>query len=300
VYDAATYDPDNPYVYVLRGEIAYVQDNYYRAQEQWTKALQISPQLYEIRLKLERLKSEKEREGNFNIREIENFRLKFEGLENQQVTDAAGEILRQAYREVGQDYGLYPQAVVPVIIYPSSTLKELDYFPDWAAGTYDGKIRFGEDLGKTPLRMKAVLYHEYTHAVVHILGGMNVPLWLNEGVAEYEARKFKKATERTQRRKMLLQAVRNNTLFTIEQLGGLDLTKLAYLSPNRIELVYAQSESFVTYIIGRMSLYEVKNLLVRLGAGNGIHKAVKDVLFVDLEVLERDWIDSLQQEREQH
>ena len=287
--NAENFDTENPYIYVLNGEIAYLRDNYYRAKENWSKALELNSSLYKVRIKLEKLKKEQETERNFSVKEIENFKLKFEGIDKQKVAERAAEILRNAYKEVGQDYDLYPRTTVSVIIYPKNKLKKLDYFPDWAAGTYDGKIRFGENLMENKIFMKAVLYHEYTHVLVRILGGDNVPLWLNEGLAEYSANKFKTLEMRKARKVLLKKAFSNKTVFPIDRLGTMDLSKLSLLSPNRIELVYAQSESFITYLIDRSSMYDMKSLLKRLKTGVSIYKAVKDVLYVDLEVLERDW-----------
>ncbi|MBU1043129.1 MAG: hypothetical protein KJ915_01870 [Candidatus Omnitrophica bacterium] len=283
------YDLDNPYLYVLKGEIAYVRDNYYSTKDNWQKALKLNPSLYQVRMKLEKLEKEQDLERNFSVREIENFKLKFEGIDTEGLADKAAEILRNSYKQVGKDFDLYPRATVPVIIYPPVKLKKLDYFPDWAAGTYDGKIRFSEDLGKDYLQMQAVLHHEYTHVIVRIIGGDNVPLWLNEGLAEFEAKQFKSAAIKKSRIEIIKRAIENKTIFPLDKLGSMDLSKLSYLSPNRIELVYAQSEAFVQYIINRSSLYDMKKLLEQLGKGTNVYKAVKDVLFVELDVLERDW-----------
>lgn len=283
------FDEENPYLYVMKGEIAYSRDNYYKAKDNWNKALELNPSLYGLRVKLEKLEKDQAAERNFSIKEIENFKLKFEGIDEQGLADEAAEILRNAYREVGQDYDLYPRAAVPVVIYPKNKLKKLDYFPDWAAGTYDGKIRFGENLGENKIFMKAVLYHEYAHVLVRVLGGDNVPLWLNEGLAEYAAKRYKTPEMRKKRKILLKNAFKKKTFFSIDKLGVMDLNRLSFLSPNRIELVYAQSESFINYIINRSSLHDMKALLEHLKRGDSIYKAVKDVLFVDLEVLERDW-----------
>ncbi|MFH1093111.1 MAG: hypothetical protein V1739_03020 [Candidatus Omnitrophota bacterium] len=287
--NAERFDENNPYLYVLKGEIAYFRDNYYRAKDNWKKALELNPSLYNIRIKLEKLEKDQETERNFSIKEIENFKLKFEGIDKQDLAEQAAEILRNAYREVGQDYDLYPRATVPVVIYPKNKLQKLDYFPDWAAGTYDGKIRFGENLIEHKIFMKAVLYHEYAHVLIRILGGDNVPLWLNEGLAEHAAKKFKTPDMRKERKILLKKAFEQENTFSVDKLGVMDLSRLSFLSPNRIELVYAQSESFIEYLIKRSSLHDMKTLLEHLKAGDSIYKAVKDVLFVDLEVLERDW-----------
>lgn len=287
--NAEHFDESNPYIYILRGEIASSRDNYFKAEENWTRALELDPGLYNLRIKLEKIKQERELERNFNVREVENFRLKFEGLEKGKLAEEAAEILKNAYREVGQDFDFYPQKTVPVIIYPENKLKTLDYFPDWAAGAYDGKIRFGENLGRNKALMKAVLYHEYTHVIVRELGGSNVPLWLNEGLAEFEAQRFKPAAVRKSVTSILSKAVAKETIFSIEKLGSMDLVKLSYLAPHRIELVYAQSESFLKYIIERTSLFDVKRLLEALKNGLSIDQAVRQTFYVDLNTLERDW-----------
>ena len=194
---------------------------------------------------------------------------------------------------LGKDLSVFPNAIIPVIIYPDKTLKNLGYFPDWAAGIYDGKIRVGERLGKTPRLLKGVLYHEYTHVLVYQLAGDNVPLWFNEGLAEYQARKFKLPSQRKMRHKMLLKANRKEGLFDFNQLAVMQLVDLNKLTQEALELVYAQSEAFVSYLIKRYSIYHITNVLKELGNGDNIEKAIKNSLFVDLERLIKDWKEEL-------
>ncbi len=39
-------------------------------------------------------------------------------------------------------------------------------------------------------RFSAILYHEYMHVIVHFMAGRNVPVWLNEGLAELAGRRI--------------------------------------------------------------------------------------------------------------
>jgi hypothetical protein len=68
---------------------------------------------------------------------------------------------------------------------------------------------------------------------------------------------------------------------------------LSGLNSVTISLVYAQSESFVTYLIERYSLYEMRSILVRLGKGESFQKVLEDVLCEDFEILEQDWKNQL-------
>jgi hypothetical protein len=138
--------------------------------------------------------------------------------------------------------------------------------------------------------MKAVLYHEYTHVLVYISGGRNVPLWFNEGLAEYEARQFKRPSMRSFRKKLLFKAAQKKALFRLDQLTGVNLSIMSRISPRMITLLYTQSESFMTFLIERYSISDMMNILVRLSKGVPVRKAVPEVLVENLAVLEQEWM----------
>jgi len=280
---------DNPSIYLLFGQEAYKRDENRIAKKYWQKALILKPDFREAKLRLDKLNQEEVVEDNYKTRDTGNFILKFEREKNLDLAESAISILNGAYKDVGQDFGIYPKESIAVIVYPRSSLRGLDYFPDWAAGVYDGKIRVGQDLWKDKLFVKAVLYHEYTHAIVNILGGYKVPLWLNEGLAEYEASRFMRSDRRKRRKMLLKEALKRDMLFPFDRLSGMNLNILSGLPSVLIELVYVQSESFVIYLVDRYSLYDLKKVLILLGKGKNIHDAVRKIMFVDLDELIQDW-----------
>ena len=287
---AMDYDPLNPQIFVSSGRIAYIGNNYVKAEQDWARALELAPSLNDVREQLQKLQKEKKLEDGFEIRERDNFSIKFESAQNRELADALMQVLRDAYREVGRDFDLYPDSTVPVIVYPQSDLGRLAYFPDWAAGAYDGKIRFGENVWKQNLHMKAVLYHEYTHVLVRMAAGGNAPFWLNEGLAEYEARSFKAPHMIGGRKKMLHSAQR---LFALSELADMNIPSLSGLQPQAIELAYAQSEAFVTWLIEKYSFRDMRSLLARLGRGEDIQTAISGELNEELPVLEQKWREQL-------
>ena len=290
--NAREFDPKNAQIYALAGELAYQHDEYEQAAENWNKALTLDPSLTAIRDRLDKLLQDQKLENGFHVRDIGNFKLKFEGREPPELAGEVSDILPMVFRDVGQDLELFPDTLIPVIIYPAQSARP-DYVPDWAAGTYDGKIRVRADV-RGSMMLKAVLYHEYTHALVFQLAGTQVPLWLNEGLAEYEAQRFLHVNQRKARRKLLLQALRDKTLFSIgEQLSGAERKFFDELPREKIELAYAQSESFVTFLVRQHSLYNLRQVLVRLSEGDSPRKAIEDVLFNDLDSLEQAWLKAL-------
>jgi hypothetical protein len=57
--------------------------------------------------------------------------------------------------------------------------------PYWAAASFDGQVHLPLDPASDPSRRDAILRHELTHAFMAWAGAGNVPLWLNEGLAQY-------------------------------------------------------------------------------------------------------------------
>ncbi|MCP4717580.1 MAG: hypothetical protein GY868_20860 [Deltaproteobacteria bacterium] len=292
---AAHLCPDNPRRHLLEGKLAYENGRYDQALTSWQTTLRISPQHLEARMLLNKLQQDRSVEGAFSSAATGNFTLKFLKQKNSALADDVGAILQQAYNDIGRDVDLYPNGAIQVIIYPRSSRNQLTYFPDWAAGIYDGKIRIGEDLWHRRTYLRAVLYHEYTHALVHIISGNTAPLWLNEGLAEYEARRFHSAAKRRQRRQLLAEATGQNKLLPIAQLNSMSLAAMSRMSPQMIPLVYAQSESFVTFLIERYCLYDLVHILRLLGTGTSLQDALQTVFYDNLHTLESEWREKLRQ-----
>jgi len=291
--EATRFYEDNPKTYILYGKIAYDKDNYDEAKQEWLKALEIDPNLEEVKVLLQKFSQEHRVEENFEEQKAGNFSVKFEGTDKTEKAEQAIRILNEAYLDVGNELGEYPKHEIQVIIYPRSDIQELDYYPDMAAGLYDGKIRFTEDLFSDSNYLKAVLYHEYTHVIVHIMGGRNVPIWINEGLAEYSARKFKPVSHISSRESLLKTAAEKNVIIPFKQLSITSLAGLKRLSYPLIALLYAQSDSFVTYIIEKFTIHDMRTILEYLGDGGNPQNALMDTFNYSLEELEKEWKASL-------
>jgi hypothetical protein len=92
------------------------------------------------------------------------------------------------------------------------------------------------------------------------------------------------------REKMLHSAQR---LFTLSELADMDIPSLSVLQPQAIELAYAQSEAFVTWLIETYSFRDMRSLLARLGRGEDIQAAVRGELTEELSALEQKWREQL-------
>lgn len=94
------------------------------------------------------------------------------------------------------------------------------------------------------------LYHEYTHSLTH-LNFSNLPLWLDEGLAEYlgnatlgEKRSHIGTVDPT-----YLYILQSNTLIPIDQLLAIDHDSPYYNESNHASLFYAESWAVVHYLM---------------------------------------------------
>jgi hypothetical protein len=100
--------------------------------------------------------------------------------------------LDEAYFHTRQVLGESREAPVDVILYTREEFRthQGSALARMVAGLYsDGAIRIN-DAAELTQETKATLVHEYVHSVVDDLvraasGGQHVPIWLNEGLAEY-------------------------------------------------------------------------------------------------------------------
>lgn len=155
----------------------------------------------------------------------------------------------EAYYDVGRELEIYPKNRIPVVIY--STHKQYQNAtnsPEWTGGLWDGtKIRIPSTIcnsGKELL--KHTIFHEYVHLLLstrYEKTYRNIPIWLNEGCAEYLSYSILK-----------------------EDIKPIKLTKSA---KEKLKLFYTHPEYFRNPVTAknayRLALHSVKFIVDRYG-----------------------------------
>lgn len=113
-----------------------------------------------------------------------HFVVRFEGPGDESLARRVVERLEQAYWRIGGVLTAYPPTPIQVVLYTTEQFRDITRMPGWAAAAYDGRIRVPIKGALADLDgLDRVLSHEFAHAVVAMLGGPHVPVWLNEGLA---------------------------------------------------------------------------------------------------------------------
>jgi len=126
--------------------------------------------------------------------------------------------------------------------------------------------------------------HEMTHILVARAAGSRgvVPLWLNEGLAEYGNLDQTISYER-----FLEWAVGTDRLIPLKSLRSFPG------DPNLTLVAYGQGRSVVKYMVDQFGTEKMSELLTTLGTGVGIDDALGAVYGFDIRGLEDGWRDSI-------
>ncbi|MBI3610569.1 MAG: tetratricopeptide repeat protein [Nitrospirae bacterium] len=286
--EAIALNPKMPEAYKILGDVYYQRDEIEMAAGYYEKGLELDPSDPALRLHLAKVRREKETQAGFQQEASRVFTVKFEGREERDAAQRALRDLEEAYREIGKAASYYPQQPITVILYSDQQFRDVTRTASWTQGLFDGKIRVPIGGAATePDLLKKVLFHEYTHAVVHGLSrGLAVPTWLNEGMAVYF-----ESEDSTSREQHLLRQLRSGaTIIPIEQLHG----SFMGLSDNQAALAYDESYSAVKTLIGRYGLYRLMRLLEDMGNQKDFAAAFSDQFMVSYETFQSDWRRTLQ------
>jgi tetratricopeptide (TPR) repeat protein len=219
---------------------------------------------------LARLKKETRVQDGYNEESSAHFTIYYDGYSHGKINREIIGMLEDAYRTVGRELDFYPVETVTVILYGNKDFFDITQTPSRTAGFYDGKIRVpvgGIDRQSGPL--KKVLYHEYTHAVVHAIT-KRCPLWINEGLAEY----FSDGHPEKIGQVIPLRSIEKS---------------FSGLGAGSIPTAYRESYSAVSYLIEKYGIYRVKELLVALSRGDDVNTAFGDAFGVTYDEFIRKW-----------
>jgi len=254
----------------LLGQAYYDSGRLYRAIEAWERAKALAPENAELDALLSKARRELEVEAPMRRDYGRNFVISYDGEIHPGLGDSVLEVLEDAYREIGYDLNYYPDTQIPVLLYTERDFSSLTDSPDWAGGLYDGKIRIPlGGVAAMNTKVRALLYHEYTHVAIHFLTRGRCPVWLNEGLAEVAERRYDDPPLDA-----LRQALRNDVLLPFERLEG----SFAGLPAEQVPLAYEQSYSLVRYMLENFHYYKMTELLGALGEGRSTGEAIAGAL----------------------
>jgi len=281
-------DPKRPDAYKIIGDIYYQRDEIEMAIGYYEKGLDLDSSDQALRQHLDQVRREERVQGGFQQQASRAFTVKFEGREEQ---DSAHQVLydlEEAYRDIGQALSYYPEEPITVILYTDQQFQDVTRSASWSKGIYDGKIRVPMDgAEQNPDLLKKVLFHEYTHAVVHGLSrGSDVPTWLNEGMAVY----FENGGESSHEQTLVRQIRSGAPLVPLSLLHGSFLK----LSSTQASLAYAESFTAVKALVDRFGLYRVRQLLEDLGRQKNFEEAFSAQFMISYEEFQSDWQQTVQ------
>ena len=284
--EAAEIFPGNTAAYRILGEISYYSQRLEEARRYWEKVLKYSPGETQIRQRLEQLKRELSVEDNLSFSSLANFDIRYHaGSPDYDISDIQGFLL-DAYQDIGYDFNYYPRRPIVVILYPEEEFEKLKDTPRWLGGLYDGKIRLPVRTGQlAPVDFNKILWHEYTHAIIHDIAGNNCPVWLHEGLAQYQESKIGSIDLQP-----LDRALAGNNIFSLAELNK----SFGFgLPAGQVRRAYAQAYSFVDFLIRRYGFWRISLILEKLKEDANWINVVENEFVRALADLEKEWIESL-------
>lgn len=205
------------------------------------------PNLNELARRLEREVSTTENQVSESS---DHFKSIYDGYQFSSINRKVLSMLEDAYADIGKALDYYPSNTIIVVLNSNEEFQKIYSLPSYVSGVFDGKIRLpikGMDkLDDASIRQ--TMYHEYTHAVLAMLTRNNMPLWYNEGIAEY----FSEPALREPEMKIPLRDMERNMLFQSAQMT---------------QSAYRESHNAVAYLFKQHGGYAIKESLLQLGSG---------------------------------
>jgi len=240
-------DKNNYYALYKLGEILLRENNLRQALDYWKKIPQ-NKVSYLLREKINLLEKDIEFQNGYKNIKWNDFNF-YTPVSITEISYALRRKVDEVYREIGKDFNYYPDYEISIILYPVEKFNIISDKLYPTAGLYDGRIRLPSgDLD----RLYHVLKHEYTHLIVNDLTLNRVPVWFNEGLAEYEA------GVASWRKKKLRKKYLEEGIIDINTLEHIFLESDDI---DRLHIAYIQSYAFIDYIIRRFGFYTILKIL---------------------------------------
>jgi tetratricopeptide (TPR) repeat protein len=255
----------------FRGQVDFYNGDYRNARREWEKLKNKDlVRQADYGLNAARLAQ------NFQAVESSHFRMKYQDPRDRLLVSAGLQTLESCYQEVGADLDIYPKNKVQVEIYPTSadfitvstlTEKEVDATGTIAICKFNRLMLTSPRVTLRGYRWQDTLCHEYTHYLIVLKTGNNAPVWLHEGIARVEEKRWEKKADfriAPDTASILASAARRHDFVPISKIHP----SMAKLTDHyEAGLAFAQVELILTSLIEKQGLVSLRELLTSLRAG---------------------------------
>jgi tetratricopeptide (TPR) repeat protein len=272
--------------------MAYIKmDRLDEALAELTKTVELEHYNTQIRSVLDAVKREKEAEEGFSIVQNDRFIIKYDPGQDRLFVDQIMKILESAYTKLSQDLSYRPKEKIIVKLYPD--IKRFHFAastPPWFEGgvalTKENKIYLATPKREVNIeKLPNVIVHELSHVFTSLMTYNNLPAWMNEGIAQYEASQWDSDKET-----ILRSAVMEGKLFSLQEL---ELPFTVFKVPQRIILAYAQSYQAVKLTMDHYGRDRFIQILHEFSQGKNFDEAANKVLNISMQTFEKQLLENL-------
>jgi hypothetical protein len=255
----------------------------------------LEPWRASARRRLEALADEDELADPATARELgpwkalssDHFRVSYDPALGHASPDYAHTVLRyleEARQAVGQRLGVVPEEAMGVVFYGKAAYLEAHRhrFSFQTIGFFDGRIHV-VSAAHPAGELRALLFHEYSHAVFREQTGGDRPYWLNEGLAELSERASVNRTGLTRSERLALRGrIDAGTWLPLKRLAP----SFSGLDDDAARAAYLESAMAAAWISARTNTAQRGRLLKMLGTGMDADSALSQVVGVDTVALD--------------
>jgi tetratricopeptide (TPR) repeat protein len=193
--------------------------------------------------------------------------------------------LEDARRDVSGQLGVEPDEPLGVVFYGRARYDQEHQhrFSFSTVGFFDGRIHVASPAHPTG-ELRALLFHEYTHALFREQTGGDRPYWLNEGLAERIERRSRGVPASTHSERAALRTrIATSSWIPLRSLAR----SFSGLGNEDARIAYLESVVAADWIESRTTPAERARLLSRLGGGFSIDQALHEAVGLDTDGVDR-------------
>ena len=111
----------------------------------------------------------------------------YDGVEGDDLGGEALALIDETIGDLAALFGFMPEEKIQVVIYSDPRFSSASGapLPEWVEAGFDGKLRLPVELIYNRERRERVIRHELSHAFSYLMARGKVPIWLDEGIAQW-------------------------------------------------------------------------------------------------------------------